>query len=126
MRTFFGEQLKIYHEAQAAAERLKLKKATSDLKAPGRSTAAAYKSALAEKTCSNSSLRDVMGPLLSDGDGTDDEYMSGSKDDQNGDDTGYVFEKGATLQLQSLQSSLSGHQHPLGCAALKTNALVKH
>ena len=88
MQTFFGEQLKIYHEAQAAAERLKLKKATLDLKAPGRSTAAAYKSALAEKTCSNSSLRDVMGPLLSDGDGTDDEDISGSKDDQNGDDTG--------------------------------------
>ena len=69
-------------------EKLKLKKATLDRKAPGRNTTAANKSALAEKTCSKSSLRDVMGPILSDGDGTDDEDMSGSKDDQNGDDTG--------------------------------------
>ena len=89
MRTFFGEQLKIYHEAQAAAERLKLKKIldpTLDLEAPGRSTAAAYKSALAEKSCSKSSLRDIMGPLLSDRDGSDDD-ITGSKDDQNEDTT---------------------------------------
>ena len=88
MQTLFGEQLKMYHEAQAAAEKLKLKKATLDLKAPGRSTAAAYKTALAEKTCSKSSLRDAMGPIPSDGDGTDDEDISGYKDDENGDDTG--------------------------------------
>ena len=29
-----------------------------------------------------------MGSLLRDGDGTDDEKMGGSKDDQDGDDTG--------------------------------------
>ena len=66
----------------------KIKKATLNLKAPGCITTAANKSALAEKTCSKSSLGDVMGSLLRDGDGTDDEKMGGSKDDQDGDDTG--------------------------------------
>ena len=42
---------------------------------------------MAEKTYSRSSLGDVMGSLLRDGDGTDDK-MGGSKDDQDGDDTG--------------------------------------
>ena len=87
MQTLFGNQLKMYHEAQAAIEKLKLKKATSDLKAPGRKTAAANKSTRAEKSSSNSSLGDVMGSFLSDGDGTDDEEMGGSKDDQDGDDS---------------------------------------
>ena len=62
----------------------KIKKATLNLKAPGRNTTAANKSALAEKSCSRSSLGDVMGSLLR----TDDEKMGGSKDDQDGDDTG--------------------------------------
>ena len=87
MQTLFGNQLKMYHEAQAAIEKLKLKKATSDLKAPGRKTAAANKATRAEKSSSNSSLGDVMGSFLSDGDGTDDEEMGGSKDDQDGDDS---------------------------------------
>ena len=87
MQTLIGNQLKMYHEAQAAIEKLKLKKATSDLKAPGRKTAAAIKSTRAEKSSSNSSLGDVMGSFLSDGDGTDDEEMGGSKDDQDGDDS---------------------------------------
>ena len=86
MQTLFGNQLKMYHEAQAAIEKLKLKKATSDLKATGRKTAAANKSTRADKSSSNSSLGDVMGSVLSDGDGTDDE-MGGSKDDQDGDDS---------------------------------------
>ena len=85
MQTLFGNQLKIYHEEQAAIEKLKLKYATSDLKAPGRKTAAAIKSTLAEKSSSNSSLRDVMGYALSDGDGTDVEELGGSVDDQDED-----------------------------------------
>ena len=87
MQTLFGNQLKMYHEAQAAIEKLKLKKATSDLKAPGRKTAAAIKTTRAEKSSTNSSLGDVRGSSLSDGDGTDDEEMGGSKDDQDGDDS---------------------------------------
>ena len=87
MQTLFGNHLKLYHEAQAAMEKLKLKKASSDLKAPGLKTAVAIKNTRAEKSSSNASLGDAMGPSPSDGDGTDDEEMEGSKDDQDGDDS---------------------------------------
>ena len=85
MQTMFGNQLKLYHETNAAIEKLKLKKAISDVKS--RKTTAAIKSTKAEKSSSNSNLGDVMGSPLSDGEITDDEEMGGSKDDRDGDDS---------------------------------------
>ena len=89
MRTFFGEQLKIYQDAQAATERLKLKKIldpTLNLEAPGYSRAASYQSALADKSSSKSSNRDIMGSLINERDGSGDELdITGSMDGHNGD-----------------------------------------
>ena len=85
MQTIFGNQLKLYHETNAAIEKLKLKKAISDVKSL--KTTAAIKSAKAEKSSSNSNLGDIMGSSLSDGEITDDEEMGGSKDDRDGDDS---------------------------------------
>ena len=85
MQAMFGNQLKLYHETNAAIEKLKLKKAISDQKS--RKTTAAIKSTKAEKSSSNSNLGDVMGSSLSDGEITDDEEMGGSKDDRDGDDS---------------------------------------
>ena len=85
MQSMFGNQLKVFHETNAAIEKLKLKKAISDVKS--RKTTAAIKSTKAEKSSANSNLGDVMGSPLSDGEITDDEEMGGSKDDRDGDDS---------------------------------------
>ena len=76
MLTFIGEQVKMYQDAQAAAKRLELKKILDpslDLEAPSHSRAASYQSGLAEKSCSKSSHKDVMGSTLNEGDGSGDE-----------------------------------------------------
>ena len=76
MLTFIGEQVKMYQDAQAAAKRLELKKILDpslDLEAPSHSRAASYPSGLAEKSCSNSSHKDVMGSTFHEGDGSGDE-----------------------------------------------------
>ena len=85
MQTMFGNQLKLYHETNAAIEKLKLKKAISDVKS--RKTTAAIKSTKVEKSRANSNLGVAMGSPLSDGEITDDEEMEGSKDDRDGDDS---------------------------------------
>ena len=76
MLTFIGEQVKMYQDAQAAAKRLELKKILDpslDLEAPSHSRAASYQSGLAEKSCSKSSHKDIMGSSLNEGDGSGDE-----------------------------------------------------
>ena len=85
MQSMFGNQLKVFHETNAAIEKLKLKKAISDVKS--RKTTAAIKSTKVEKSSANSNLGVVMGSPLSDGEITDDEEMEGSKDDRDGDDS---------------------------------------
>ena len=85
MQSMFGNQLKVFHETNAAIEKLKLKKAVSDVKS--RKTTAAIKSTKVEKSKANSNLGVAMGPPLSDGEITDDEEMEGSKDDRDGDDS---------------------------------------
>ena len=85
MQSMFGNQLKVFHETNAAIEKLKLKKAVSDVKS--RKTTAAIKSTKVEKSKANSNLGVAMGSPLSDGEITDDEEMEGSKDDRDGDDS---------------------------------------
>ena len=87
MLTFIGEQVKIYQDAQAAAKRLELKKILDpslNLEAPSLSRAASYQSGLAEKSCSKSSHKDIVGSLLGDGSGDDldiTESMDGHNED---------------------------------------------
>ena len=58
----------MYHEAQAAMEKLKLKKSILDQKALGHNTAAANNSTLAENSFSNSTTGTLWAILFNEGD----------------------------------------------------------
>ena len=89
MLSFIGEQIKIYQDTQSAAKSRKeliSKDPSLDLETPGPSRIASYHSGLAEKSCSKSSHKDVMGSTLNEGDGSGDELdITGSMDGHNED-----------------------------------------